>query len=320
MFRLFSTAAIALLLAASAAAQVNGRLTGTVVDATVALVPNAKVSVYLTGGQDAVFTLNTTTEGRYDFASVRPAFYRLKVEAIGFITVVLESVKIDPGRETSLQPIKLEVATATQVVEVVAGAETVNVSTVEVSTTVAQSQVEHLPILDRQIAYLFVTQAGVSNSRTVSSINGLRPSYSNILLDGVNVQDVVRTNAVDLIPNRLTIGQIAEATIATSNLNPTIGGNATAISLTTASGQNQFHGNAYWYNRNGYFSANDWFNNTDGVKRPFLNLNQFGGTVGGPIVKDKLLFMANFESFRERQQSPKTNTIQIGRASCRERV
>src|SRR5688572_24829345 len=164
-----------------------------------------------------------------------------------------------------------------KIVEVTAVTENVNISTAEISTTVAQSQIEDLPILDRQIANLFITQAGVSNSRDVSSINGLRPSYTNMLLDGVNIQDVVRTNAVDFVPNRLTIGQIAEATVATSNLNPTIGGNATTISLTTASGTNNFHGNAYWYNRNSYFSANDWFNNAEGVDRPFLNLNQFGG-------------------------------------------
>jgi hypothetical protein len=138
----------------------------------------------------------------------------------------------------------------------------------------------------------------VSNSRTVSSIHGLRPSYTNILLDGINIQDTVRTNAVDLIPNRLTIGQIAEATIATSNVNPTIGGNATSISMSTASGKNEFLGHAYWYNRNSHFSANNWFNNAEGVDRPFLNLNQLGGTLGGPVVKDKLLFMANYEAFR----------------------
>jgi hypothetical protein len=309
MPRVFVLVAAALVFSAAAFSQVAGRLSGSVVDATGGAVPNAKVSLYLTGGDTAVLTTETTEDGNFEFAAVRPEYYRVRIEAKGFVTTTLENIKVDPGRVTSVPVLTLEVAGTAQVIEVTAGSETVNVANAEVATTVTQSQVENLPILDRQIGFLFITQAGVSNSRTVSSINGLRPSYSNILLDGINVQDIVRTNAVDLLPNRLTIGQIAEATVATSNLNPTIGGNASAISLTTASGTNQFHGNAYWYNRNSHFAANDWFNNAEGVDRPFLNLNQLGGSFGGPVVKDKLLFMVNYEAFRLRQQTPVTNTI-----------
>lgn len=293
----------------TAEAQVNGRLTGTVVDSSGATIPNAQVNLFLKGGETAIFTLTTNSDGRFDFAAVRPEYYRLKVESSGFATVVLEDVKVDPGRETALPAITLGVATAAQTVEVSAASETVNTTNAEVASTVTQAQVENLPIMDRQIGYVFQTQAGVSNSRTVSSISGLRPAYTNILLDGVNIQDAVRTNAVDFLPNRFTIGQIAEATIATSNVNPTIGGNATVISMSTVSGTNEFHGNAYWFNRNSFFGANDWFNNAEGVQRPFLNLNQFGGTFGGPIIKDKLLFMTNYETYRLREQTPVTNTI-----------
>ncbi len=290
-------------------AQVAGRLTGTVVDMMGAAVPGAKVSLFLTGGKAAVLTTQTTGAGAYDFEAVRPDFYTVTVQNDGFNKYTQQNVKIDPSRATTLPPITLAVSSSSQTVEVSAGVQVVDTSTAEVSSTVTQAQVEKLPILDRQVSNLFITQAGVSNSRTVSSLNGLRPSYTNILLDGVNIQDVVRTNALDLLPNRLTIGQIAELTIASSNFNPTIGGNASAVSLSSPSGTNEFHGNAYWYNRNSYFSANDWFNNQAGVRRPFLNLNQLGGTVGGPIIKDKLLFYTNYEAYRLKQQSLKTNTI-----------
>ena len=104
---------------------------------------------------------------------------------------------------------------------------------------------------------------------------------TNVTLDGINVQDnFIRINGIDYIPNKLTIAEVSEVTVSTSNLSPTIGGNANAISLSTPSGSNSFHGSAYWYNRNNFFSANDWFNNRDGVARPFLNLNQFGATIG----------------------------------------
>lgn len=78
---------------------------------------------------------------------------------------------------------------------------------------------------------------------------------------------------------------MSEITVSSSNASPTIGGNANAITLSTPSGSNEFHGNAYWYNRNSAFSANDWFNNLDGVKRPFLNLNQFGGSLADRLRK-----------------------------------
>ena len=297
------------LLSAVLLAQVAGRLTGSVVDATGATVPNAKVSLYLPGGNTPVITTQTTSEGNFDFATVRPDFYRVTVESTGFQKSTQENVKVDPSRTTSLPPIKLELSASTQTVEVSASLPTVDTATAEVTSTVTQAQVEKLPILDRQVANLFITQAGVSNSRTVSSLNGLRPSYTNIMLDGVMVQDVVRTNSLDLLPNRFTIGQIADVTIGSSNMSSTIGGNATAVSLSTPSGTNQFHGNAYWYNRNSFFSANEWFNNQSGIDRPFLNLNQLGGTIGGPIVKDKLLFYVNYEAYRLREQSPRTNTI-----------
>ncbi len=309
MLKVRLTVAVFFVAALASFGQVAGRLTGSVVDPTGAAVTGAKVSLYLSGGSAPVLVSQTTSDGLFDFAAVRPDFYRLTVENQGFATFSQENVKVDPSRVTSLPPIRLEISSASQSVEVNAGVPTVDTATVEVTSTVTQAQVVKLPILDRQVANLIYTQAGVSNSRTVSSVNGLRPSYTNVLLDGINIQDVVRTNAIDFFPNRLTIGQIADMTLVSSNVSPTIGGNATVISFSSPSGTNDFHGNGYWYNRNSWFSANNWFNNQARVARPSLNLNQLGGTIGGPIIKDKLLFYTNYEAYRLRQQSPKTNTI-----------
>src|SRR5262249_38224023 len=125
-----------------------------------------------------------------------------------------------------------------------------------------------------------------------------------------NIQDnYIRINGIDYIPNKLTIGEVAEFTVSTSNLSPTVGGNANAISLSTASGSNQLHGSGYWYNRNSAFSANDWFDNQAGLARPFLNLNQLGGTIGGPIKKDKLFFFAAYEAYNLHETTPELTTI-----------
>jgi hypothetical protein len=303
-------AGLLLLTASSMFAQLTGRITGTVVDPSGASVPNAKVSLFLAGGKSAMLTSSTNADGIFDFVAVRPDLYNLEVESAGFARFTLGGVKVDPARQTTLPQIRLVLGTASQAVEISATAQGVDTATAEAATTVSQAQITNLPVLGRQIANLFVTQAGVTqNLRQNTVINGMRPSYSNLMMDGVNVQDSVRTNDLDLIPNRFTIAQVAEFTVSTTNSSPTIGGASSTITLITPSGTNQLHGSGYWFNRNKYFSANDWFNNKNGLLRPNLNLNQIGGTLGGVVVKDKLFFFGNYEAYRLKRQTPITNTI-----------
>jgi hypothetical protein len=305
--------AVVWLLAASQAlfAQVEGRLTGSVVDPSGANVADATVNLFLPGGKAPVVFKRTTQDGIFDFTSVRPDTYRLEVRAAGFTGYVQENVVIDPARQTSLAPIHLALQTATQTIDVMGTSVAVDTNSAEVSNTVSTSQVSGLPVLDRQINNLFYTQPGVnSNGRADTAINGVRAQDTNVTLDGVNIQDnFIRINGLDYLPNKLTIGEVSELTVGTSNLSPTLGGNASNISLSSPSGSDQYHGSAYWYNRNSFLSANDWFNNSDGVARSQLNLNQFGGTVGGPIKKDKLLFYAAYETYDLKQQSPQLYTI-----------
>ncbi len=81
------------------------------------------------------------------------------------------------------------------------------------------------------------------------------------------------------------------------------------VNFTTRSGTNDFHGNAYWHNRNSKLSANQWFSNKTGTPKPFLNLNQIGGSLGGPIIKNKLLFYTNYEAYRRRAESLANSVI-----------
>ena len=105
------------------------------------------------------------------------------------------------------------------------------------------------------------------------------------------------------------MGQVRQMTIVSSNGNAASSGGATETAMTTPSGTNQFHGEVFWYNRNNALSANDWFNNQAGVALPFLNQNQGGASIGGPIKKDKLFFYANYEFVRAHQQAPAEATI-----------
>ena len=239
------------ILAGSCLAQVTGRLSGSVSDPSGAPVPNAAVNLSLAGGSKPILTTVTTAEGLFSFTNVRPESYDLTVDSKGFLKYTLRGVKVDTARETSLPRIQLEVATVTQAVDVVADAQTIQTSNAEISTTVTNEQVRRLPLLDRDPISLIATQAGVSSNADDIVINGTRSSYSNITLDGINIQDnFIRTGGLGYQPNRLVLDQVSEFTISTSNTNATVGGGSSQITLTTPSGGNTYHGSAYWFNRN----------------------------------------------------------------------
>jgi len=296
--------AAVLLCALPVSAQVSGRVAGTVIDVSGGAVSGARIQLTLPGGQVAVLTATTTAEGTFRITGVQPGFYDLAVEAPGFQKSSLRGIKVDPAQEAALPQIKLELQAVQQAIEVAADLQTVQTNNAEVSTTVSNEQVRRLPVLDRQVLSLLTTQAGVTDGRGPAVMNGLRTSFTNLTIDGINIQDnLFRDNAVNFTPNRLAIDQVAEITVSTSNTNASVGGGAAAqVNLVTPSGTNQYHGSAYWYNRNSYFAANDWFNNADGVERPRLNQNQFGGSIGGPVKRDKLFFFFNYEGLRLNQQ------------------
>ncbi len=308
----YATMAAVLVLATTAPvlSQTSGRLIGSVVDTTGASVPNAKISLRLAGSETAILTATTSTDGAFAFAALRPAEYSLVVEAPGFGKEVLNNIKIDTARETALGAIKLSVSTSTETVNVSANVSTVQTTSAEIAATVSNEQIRKLPQLNRNPLALISTQAGVgSNGRTSTTINGLRTTYNSVTIDGINVQDnFIRTNALDYTPNLPLTDQVAEMTISTSNANASQGGGAGQIAFVTPSGTNQLRGALYWYNRNNALAANSWFNNRDRIALPFLNQNQFGGTIGGPIKKDKLFYYFNAEGLRLRQQTSVNRT------------
>ena len=301
---------ISVLFASCIFAQAVGSLSGTVIDPSGAAIPAVKLQLYLAGGSAPIISTTTGPAGEFHLSSLRATTYELRVVNAGFTSASVTNIAIDPARDTNLHAIRLELASTTQALEVKEATQTVQTTNAEVSTTVTQAQVDNLPVLDRQVSNLFLTQAGVSNGKTNTNIDGLRPSLTNLTLDGVNIQDnFLRANDLDFLPNKLTIDQISEITVNSSNGNPALGLGASQISLTTKSGTNEFHGNVYWYNRNSDLAANQWFNNQAGVAKPVLNLNQLGGSIGGPIVKNKLFFYLNYEAYRLRQQELNVNQV-----------
>ena len=308
--RMFLCLFAAMFAAAALNAQVAGRLSGSVVDQTGASIPGATVNIFVPGGQEPVLSGTTNEAGLFSFIAVRPDTYDISVESKGFSKVMVRQVKVAPIQETGLGAIKMEVQSSVTSLEVSADVNAVQLSNAEISSTITANQVQNLPVLGRQVTNLLLTQAGVNQNGAVSSVNGLRSSFSNMTLDGINIQDnFIRSNDLDYPPMRTTIDQIAEITVSTSNAGASIGGGASQMVLSTKSGSNTFHGAAYWYNRNSALAANNWFNNQAGVNRSFLDLNQVGASLGGHIIKDKLFFYVNPEFYRDKEQSSRLRTV-----------
>ncbi|MBI1765863.1 MAG: TonB-dependent receptor [Acidobacteria bacterium] len=309
-FRSLALAALMLsLLAISAFAQVTGRINGTVTDQAGAAVPGASIELMLPGGSRAVINAVTTSEGLFNLAGVPAGAYELVIIAQGYKKRVIQEVIVRPNQELALSTFQLEVGQLSETVQVTES-QSVQTSNAEVSLNITKNQIRELPVLGRSPQAFVTTQAGVGNGRGSATINGQRTSFTNVTLDGINIQDnFIRTNAVDFSPNVLLLDQVAEVTLTTSNSSSLAGGGASQISFVTPSGTNQFHGSGYWQNRNSAVAANTWFNNRDGIAKPFLNANWIGATIGGPVIKDKLLFYFNYEAYRLRQQTAANRAI-----------
>jgi len=294
-------------------AQDTGWITGSVRDPSGAAIPKATVNLMLHGGTKAVATTVTTSQGLFTLQTLRPVYYDLTVDAPGFQQYKIDNVKVDPSRPTDLAAIKLELAAAATSINVAAGLETVQTTSPEISTTMTAEQIERLPVGDRNPLAFISTQAGVSPANAngyETDINGQRSSFSNVTLDGINIQDnYIRTGGLDYVPNEPLLSQVQEFTIITSNQGAASSGGASQVNFTTPSGTNEYHGYALWQNRNNDFAANDFFDNQAGNPLPRLNLNQVATNVGGPIKKDKLFFYTAYELYRLRSQASVDQTI-----------
>jgi hypothetical protein len=292
-------------------AQFSGRVTGSVVDSSGSSVPDAQVNLYLAGGQKPLLTTKTSSDGQYYFNSVRAANYDLTVEAKGFLKLTVRNLTVDAARETTVPQIKLQVAAVTETVDVKGDVQGVELSNAEIADTVTVDQIKNLPIFDRDPLQLLQLEPGViANGNSPTVINGLRTSYSDVSIDGINIQDnYIRDNALDYSPNMPLMGQVRQVTIVSSNVNSAASGGATQTAFSTPSGTNNYHGEALWYDRNNAFSANNWFANQAGLPLSHLNQNQFGVSVGGPIQKDKLFFYFNYEALRTHQQIPQNTVV-----------
>ena len=309
--RIVCALAIASVLPVSAAAQAPlGSLTGTVRDIQNLRLPGATVELRneATGAQQ---TTTTNEIGVFTFPQLPVGLYRVDVSLTGFKTQTYNDVTVTVGQEYSLA-VQLAVGQLTEVVQVTSGQELVATTTPEVSATVTQQQILDIPLLGRDVTNLIKLQAGVPGivNRALTAINGGRPTWTQVTLDGINIQDnFIRTNSLDFLPNRPTSDSVAEFTITTSVAGADTAGGASVIRMVTPSGSNALRGSVFEFNRDAKFAANSFFNNAAGVEKPELSRNQYGARVGGPIVRNRLFFFGHYEGFRQETEAEQNITI-----------
>jgi hypothetical protein len=298
----------------------TGRLSG-VVSGPDGVLPNATI-VARDNKTNRELTVNAKEDGTFLFPQLEFGTYTVTITVTGFKTFIANEVKIDVGRDYSLNPV-LEIGSIQESVTITAGADVITTNSAEISNTVSPQQILSLPLLNRNPLALTTLQAGTQSSTAQNTtINGMRTSFTNITRDGINIQDAfIRTNATDFAPGRPTVDDTAEFTITTSNQEADQGNGGAQIRLVTPRGGNRFSGAAFGYNRNSAFAANNFFSNRSGLELPFRNRNQFGGKLSGPFpvfnfgeggpmfLKNKGFFFTSYEKIIDPLSTRATRTI-----------
>ena len=288
----------------------EGSINGLVQDSSGAAIPGAHVTLLNT---DQGITLETTTSaaGEYVFSPVRIGHYTVTVTAPGFATTTQQNITVTVGQHV-LANVKLNLGSASQTVQVTSAPPQLQTDDASVGQVVNQRSVNNLPLNGRNFTFLAQLSAGVNSPQADTrgnagsgafSANGLRPSQNNYLLDGIdnnsNAVDFLNgTNFVILPP----IDAIQEFKVQISNFSAEQGRSAGAIlNATIKSGTNSIHGAVWEFFRNDVLDAADWFENNAGTQKGELRQNQFGASIGGPVIKNKIFFFGDYEGFRRVQ-------------------
>lgn len=306
-----------LIVAVGASAQTGTTsLRGVVTDKTGAAIVGAAVTlVNATQGLERKTT--TAGAGEYEFLALPPGTYVLTVEMTNFRKYQQKDLQLlvnSPGTAN----LTLEVGAATQTVEVSAQAVTLNTTDASLGSAFSENQVKELPLEAGNVPELLSLQAGVAytgnrpdiNKDTDTrsgAVNGARSDQSNITLDGVDVNSDTKGYAfTSVLP--ITQDSVQEFRVTTSNYNADEGRSSGAqVALVTKGGTNDFHGSLFESHRNTITSANDYFIKLSELQAgnsntpPKLLRNNFGGSLGGPIKKERLFFFANYEGHRQRE-------------------
>jgi hypothetical protein len=286
----------------------TGTVLGTVTDATGGVVADATVVLH-NKATNSQANQQTNSAGQYTFPSVTPGEYRIMVKKEGFRAANVESLIVDVAKSFTVD-IKLEIGQVSETVTVTTEARVeMQTTTAAVGNVVGGTTLVRLPTLQRDAAELLTLQPGTTPYDTPANGNfgnnggtvaGARSDQNSISLDGIDITDNTiggGANAVNFIPTG--VESLDEFKVDVTNENATFGRSLGGqVSLVSKGGSNTFHGDGYWFHQSDGYNANSWTLNAAGVKKTPFKDNREGVSIGGPIIRNKTFFFANYEKRR----------------------
>jgi hypothetical protein len=312
LFRLVASIVMVTLLTLPLISQTAARIEGAVQDESGAVVPKAKITAVNVRTQARAETVSSD-QGLYVFAALQPGVYTVTIEATGFEKQVINNVEVNVATTVS-QLVKLKVGQATESVTVEASAVAVQTTDSQVARSVTMRDIDTLPQLARTPIALAVYQPGVQinpGDTSFSRVNGTRQGSTNSKLDGIDINDsVVPRLGLSLTSNNTD--SVGEFRIVTEGGKAEYGRSAGGqVELITRTGTNNYHGSAFDYLRNTVLNANDFFNKNGATvtPRPKFIQNIFGGSFGGPILKNRTFIFGNYQGRRTKQEVIRNRTV-----------
>src|SRR6202795_5232312 len=306
----FFVLTLALLVPACLFAQIDtGSIVGIVTDSSGAAIKGATVTLTNTGtGVTRVATTNE--DGGYQFAALIPGVYSVKTSAAGFDAAVRTNIEIDVQSRPAID-FSLKVGQSKEVVEVSSITPVLQTETADVGGVIQSEQINDLPLNGRRYSDLALLEAGIQRNQVNTnntapdrfSSNGNLETQNYFSLDGIDNN----SGSTNLQESSVQVIQpppdaLQEFRIQTRTYSSEFGTSAGAIiNASIKSGTNQFHGDVWEFLRSSSLDANTYFNNLNGVPRGHFTQNQYGATIGGPVIKNKTFFFGDFQIFTSRQ-------------------
>lgn len=297
--RLWTVFALALILASTALSQTSGSISGVAVDATQAIVPGAQVTILNLGTGQSRFA-ESGADGHFAFTDLNAGRYRLRVSGNGFKELVLDKLELAVGQQMTLHPV-LEIGTVSERIEVSGTPPPVSTSSSSVAHVVDSRRIDRLPLNGRNALQLVALVPGVVSVGKLGQFGAMQESFQisggrrvemNFLLDGgTNVNTFY--NIANEYPNP---DALQEFSVNLRGYSAAFGRGINSVTAVTKSATNELHGSLFEFLRNTELDARPFF----AARRSPYKRNQYGGTVGGSIVKNRLFFFGSYQGTKER--------------------
>jgi hypothetical protein len=287
----------------------TGSVTGVVTDSSGATIPAVKITL-VDQGKGFSFTATTDNTGRYLLRSIPPGTYTITAEAANFEKETQENINVDVSQNISVD-LALKLGSMNDTVEVKTSSVQLQTEDAVTGQVVNRKFVNDLPLVDRNFSNLAYLAPGVTETNAPGTknsqgginfnSNGSRNSTADVLIDGATASNFDQNSGLNNVLYTPSVDSVEEFKVQQANFTAEYGFSAGAlINVVTRSGTNKFHGSVYEFFRNSVMDANNWFNNKNSQPIAALKRNDFGGSIGGPIRKDKTFFFFDYEGLRER--------------------